>query len=208
MKSMRCRRRLDDGHLLGLSCSWTVRTVKVFAYRLVLTLQVSCTVLAGGCGSADSIPLCSDVDWIGRYDEAQLTGAPTLSAMQIAPGDPLTVAVPVDANTRDVRVHIWPLDPSVPGTSGKAETNGGEIVEVRMVETNLTPGLYLVGTLVLNGAHSSPWPIVGYDTRDPALPYVLSRHQVPEFSDKCVTEIAAPTLTVVNNASDPERPFD
>ena len=33
-----------------------------------------------------------------------------------------------------------------------------KIVEVRMVETNLAPGLYLVGTLVLNGANSSPWP--------------------------------------------------
>ena len=201
MKCMRCGKRLDRGQVLGLSCSWTVRTVKVFGYRLVLALQVSCAALVASCGT-ESIPLCSDVDWVGRYDHAQLTGPPIFSAQQIAAGDPLSIAVPVDVNTRSVRVNIEAIDGSVPGARGSAETEGGEIVDIGVNNTDLAPGAYLARILVLDGESNSLEQVGHYDTHDAETPYVLSVSTAPEELDTCVTAIAAPTFTVVASSLD------
>jgi hypothetical protein len=173
--------------------------MQFLSLRLVLALQVSCAALAGGCGGAEGIPSCSDVDWIGRGDHPQLTGVPTFSAQQIAAGDPLSIAVPVDLNTRSVRVIIEAIDGSVPGARGSAVTDGGEIVEIGVDNTDLSLGVYLAHTLVLEGDDTPT--IANYRTADPEMPYVLSISIVPEVSDKCLTDIAAPTFTVVTDAS-------
>jgi hypothetical protein len=144
-----------------------------------------------------TIPLCSAVDWVGRFDPAQLTGAPTFSAQQIAAGDPLSIAVPVDVNTRSVSVHIPSIDGSVPGAGGSAETDGGEIVEIGVNNTDLAPGVYFAHTLILD---ADDLPVVSYSTPDPEMPYVLSISTVPEESDRCVTAIAAPAFTVIADA--------
>jgi hypothetical protein len=150
--------------------------------------------------STEGVPPCTGVDWIGRLDEPQLTGPPTFSAQQIAAGDPLRIAVPVDVNTRSVRVIIEAINGSVPGSNGSAETGGGEIVDVGVDNTDLAPGVYLAMTLILRGDETL-LPVASYSTNDPQMPYVLSISTVPEESDKCLTEIAAPTFTVVTDDS-------
>ena len=169
-----------------------------------VVLQVSCTAMAGGCGGkTETIPLCRDVDWVGRSGHAQLTGAPTFSSLEIAPGDPLSIAVPVDVNTRSVRVIMVSKNQLDVGSGGEAETNGSEIVDVLMGDTNLPAGIYFAETIRLEGDGDLQRAVY---IADPESQYVLS---IPaEFNahgtDYCLTDIPPPTVLVTSNAS--ERP--
>lgn len=119
----------------------------------VLALLTLCAALEGGCGSSspEGFPACSEVDWVGRSDHAQLTGAPTFSALEIAPGDPLSIAVPVDVNTRSVRAIVESVDLPGVGSGGLAETDGGEVVDIPVADTDLPAGIYMATEISLQG---------------------------------------------------------
>lgn len=173
--------------------------------RFVLTLQVSCAAFAGGCGSEErppeSLPACSDVDWLGRTDHAQLTGAPTFSALEIAPGEPLRIAVPVDANTRLVWVSIDSVDLPGVGTGGQAETIGSEIVDIPVNSTDLPAGVYVANDISLDGERNAQFAAYISD-RDVEAAYRLSVLGTGESFDRCVTELTAPTFIVLSDGSD------
>ena len=90
--------------------------MKFVVWWLVLILPMLGSGLVAGCGT--DIPACADVSWFGRHDHAQLTGSPSFSASEIGPGDPFTIAVPVDVNTRGVTVWIRSIDETPPGSGG------------------------------------------------------------------------------------------
>ena len=176
--------------------------IKFLVFRLIVVFVTLSAPLAGGCGGkTETIPACGDVDWVGRSDHAQLTGAPTFSALEIAPGDPVTISVPVDVNTRSVRAIVVSGDLPGVGSGGLVETNGGEVVDIPVTDTNLPAGVYIAAEIVLQGDRNES---SGVYIADPGSPYVLSIDSVtdPHSSDQCVTEIAAPTFLVVSEASE------
>ena len=153
------------------------------------------SALVAGCG-ADSIPACADVDWVGSNDHAQLTGPPSFSPSEIAPGDPVTMAVPVDENTRSIFVRIFSMDATAVANAG-GETEGGETVEIPVDNTNLPPGVYAAGSIGLHGEVVGPQLGI-YLTFEFDMPYVLSIASGPESVMSCLTDISAPTFTVVS----------
>jgi hypothetical protein len=124
-----------------------------------------------GCGT-ESVPSCADVSWLGRLNHAQLTGPPSFSTSEIAPGAALTIAVPVDDITRLVRVWIRSIDGAQPAFAYSAETNGGEIVEIRIEDTDLPPQRYLADRVSLEGDIAPQF--AQYLATDSDTPYVLS----------------------------------
>ena len=174
--------------------------MKSISWSRALFSLVFALGLIAGCGT-DSVPSCADVSWLGRLNHAQLTGVPSFSAAQIAPGDPLTIAVPVDVNTRGVRAWIRSVDEAPPGSASLAETDGGEIVEVSVEDTNLPAGVYVAGIIGLDGEIAPQ--TVSYAVDDLSMRYTLtvsSGTEAPGLS--CVTDMLAPTFTVaVENAS-------
>ena len=76
----------------------TPSRAKVDVFRLFLALLV----LGAGAGcSGDDLPLCVDVSW---SPIRELTGTPSFTVSQVASGDPLAIAIPVDEYTRSVSV--------------------------------------------------------------------------------------------------------
>jgi hypothetical protein len=126
--------------------------VKVDVRWLALALPV--LALVASC-SGDDLPLCAESDWHRyRHRPALLTGAPSFTASQIAPGDPLAIAVPVNEHARSVSVGIrLEDDPDAgrwPSIALQAETEGDEIVQLPLEDTALAPGIYFA-TISLEG---------------------------------------------------------
>jgi hypothetical protein len=97
-------------------------------------------------------------------------------------------------------IEFISVDQSGVGSVGVAETNGGEIVDVPLEDTNLPAGVYLAHSVGLEGDMAPQ--AADYITRDLERPYVLSIRSGPESSSLCVTLLAAPTFIVVGDTSD------
>ena len=171
--------------------------------RLVLALPLSCIALAGGygCNPTEGLPACSDVDSAGFFqDHARLTGAPTFSSLEIAPGDPLRIAVPVDVNTRVVSVGFRSENLPGVGAGGEAETIGGETVDVLVRDTNLPAGIYFAHNIVLQGER--PGEYGGYLAKIAESQYIQSTAGAGESAFLCLTDFAAAEFRVTGDASD------
>jgi hypothetical protein len=151
--------------------------------------------LVAGCGGTEGAPVCTDQWWLGRNNPASLTGAPLFSVSEIAPGDPLTISVPVNAETRSVSVGIRFVDQAGPQSGASAETDGDEIVELRVEDTNLPPGEYVADRINLWGDIAPQF--AQHITPPLGMPYVLSIFPAAEAVLSCVTDIPSPTFTVV-----------
>lgn len=165
--------------------------------RALFSFLIALALIAG-CG-AESVPSCADVSWLGNLNHAQLTGSPSFSAAQIAPGDALTIAVPVDVNTRVARVLIRSFDETPLAFAYRAETDGGEIVEISIEDTDLPPRVYLAYQISLEGEIAPQF--AQYIAADFDTPYVLSVFPAAESQLSCVTDIFAPTFTVVSDSA-------
>jgi hypothetical protein len=173
-------------------------------FRLVLALQLSCISLAGryGCNPTESLPACSDVESPGFFpNHARLTGAPTFSSLEIAPGDPLTIAVPVDVNTRSVRVRIRSQNLPGIGTGGDAETNGGESVDVLVEDTNLPASIYFADSIDLEGERSGEFASYYILNAEPLYIQSIASTNA-DGSDRCLTDFAAAQFRITSDASD------
>ena len=148
--------------------------MKSLVLTTVMVRPALCLALMGGygCNPTEILPACRDVDLAGMFpDYARLTGAPTFSSLEIAPGDPLSIAVPVDANTRSVSVLIRSQDLPGVGAGGDAETNGGEIVDVLVGDTNLPAGIYFANRIDLEGDRPGNFAVY---TANSESQYILS----------------------------------
>ena len=148
-----------------------------------------------GCG--ESTPSCAEVQWLGRFNHAQVTGSPSFSDAELAPGDALTIAVPVDDNTRVARVLIRSIEGTPAAFAYRAETDGGEIVEIPIDDTDLPPRVYLADEIILEGEIAPQF--AQYIATDFDTPYVLSVFPAAESQLSCVTDIFAPRFTVVTD---------
>ncbi len=161
-----------------------------------LILALPALALVASC-SGDELPLCADVSWLDRSRPAELTGAPTFSASQIAPGNPLTIAVPVSENTLRVWVDIGSTDETEPTiASFKVETDGNETVEFALEDTNLPAGVYVADWILLSG-DILPKDTFYYPDDDLEMPYVLGVSFAAESVARCSSSIPVPAFEVV-----------
>jgi hypothetical protein len=174
-----------------------VRKVKIDVCWLVLALLALGAGAVTGC-RGDDLPSCSDVS--SRYQvPTGLTGTPSFTASQIAPRDPIAIAVPVNEYTRLVKVKIrraedvgTGLDPIIVLT---AETNGAEIVRLPLDDTDLAPGVYFADTIYLGGDY--PDAASTYSTAEVETPYILGtrfHQELPE--DRCQSDVPVATFEV------------
>ncbi|MGB5268554.1 MAG: hypothetical protein WBN30_18330 [Polyangiales bacterium] len=134
-----------------------------------------------------------------RESAAVLSDAPSFSATDIAPGAPLTLAVPVNEFTQKVRVDVRSIDdPSVAINVPDRETAGDETVLFPLADTNLPPGVYLLQSLFLT-SDGTPDPSgdSGYQARNPDERYILYANLLGVQSKQCLTDIRAASFTVV-----------
>ena len=171
--------------------------MKFVVWWLVLILPMLGSALVAGCGT-ENVPACADVSWVDRDKAAELTGPPTFSASQIAPGDPLTLVVPVNENTLAVRVSIRSAD-EASGAALSKETDGDEIVELALEDTNLAAGVYRASFIDLSG-DILPRDSV-YRSPDADMPYTLWVSFAAESAANCLTDIPVATFTVVSEGS-------
>jgi hypothetical protein len=206
---MEGRGTLDSRLFFGLSSLPSSSAVKISYFNVWLVSSSLCATSIGGCGSTESppenppesLPACSDVDWLGRLDHAQLTGEPTFSATEIPPGEPLRIAVPVDVNTRSVRVSIASIDLPGVGTGAQAETGGGAAVEIPVKDTNLPAGVYVANKISLDGERFAQ--SAGYlSDRDVDAAYQISVFGTGESFYRCETDLNAPTFVILGNGSE------
>jgi hypothetical protein len=171
--------------------------VKIDVPWLLLALAV--LVIAGVPGCSSDLPSCAEGSW-NRGRPALLTGAPLFTASQIAPGDPLAIAIPVNEYARLVSVGIRLEDDPDAGRRPTivlaAEVDGAEIVQLPLEDTVLAPGVYFASSISL---HADDFPDMSeYATAEGEASYILSwrRHEeLPEL--RCRSDIPAPTFEVV-----------
>jgi len=158
---------------------------------LVLTLA--------GCGGSGGFPTCDD----SPRSAAELAGSPTFSAAQIAPGDPLSLRIPVSEETRQVTAFISAPEPTAPRLELAAETEGSETVVLPIDTTDLLDGTYTLSGIFLRGENPSNLPQNSiYDPQDPPNEqYVLNITFAAEQSRSCVTDIPVATFDVVSEVS-------
>lgn len=174
--------------------------MKVDVRWLALALPV--LALVASC-SGDDLPLCAESDGFRyRPRPALLTGAPSFTASQIAPGDPLAIAVPVNEHARSVGVGIrLEDDPDAgrwPSIALQAETEGDEIVQLPLEDTDLAPGIYFA-TISLEGGDAVE-DRSEYSSAQGEAPYILSWWQHFELPQRrCQTDIPAPIFEVVGD---------
>jgi hypothetical protein len=161
---------------------------------------MSSLAFTGGCGTQESapeaIPACSDVDWLSQRDIALLTATPTFSKLEIVPGESLSVQVPVNSTTRTVTVGVVPVV-KLPGVGGNedAETEGNEVVNVPIEDTNLPPGIYVARIVTLDGENGGELAVYISD-RDANARYTLSTSTSTNLLNLCTTEMVAPTVVI------------
>jgi hypothetical protein len=174
--------------------------MKVDVRWLVLALPV--LALIASC-SGDELPLCAESDWYRyRHRPAVLTGAPSFTASQIAPGDPLAIVVPVNEHTRSVSAGIrLEDDPDAgrwPNIALQVETDGDEIVQLPLEDTDLAPGIYFA-TISLEGGDAFE-DRSEYSSAQGEASYIVSwwyHFEQPQRS--CLTDIPVPTFKVVGD---------
>lgn len=164
----------------------------------VTSLMLSAT-LAGGCGSNadDGFVTCSELAANRfRSTAAELSDAPSFSATEIAPGAPLTLAVPVNEFTRKVYVSIRSADdPDIAVNVPDRETVGDETVLFPLADTNLPSGVYLLRVVFLSG--DTPPDDSDYSASNPEASYVLNAVLLADRFRRCVTDIPAASFAVV-----------
>lgn len=152
--------------------------------------------------SADSSFLtCSDLaaEWY-RTEAAELSEAPSFGAGEIASGEPITLAVPVNEFAQKVRVRIRSVtDPDVAVSVPSLDTRGNETVLFALADTNVPAGVYLLRSVFLTG------PDLGgnssYSADEAEARYVLTATPGPEVAVQCLTAIPAATFVVRDNTS-------
>jgi hypothetical protein len=174
-----------------VSVSWLVVAVPLLA------LLASC--------SGDALLSCTDDRRAHGRD--LLTGTPQFTASEIAPGDPLSIMVPVNEYTSSVSVGIrLEDDPDAgrwPSIVLEAETEGDEIVQLPLEDTDLAPGTYFASVISPSRGEDLGGGEYLEDTSDYTsaqgdAPYILSwwwHAEVPKF--RCQSDIPAPTFEVV-----------
>ena len=171
--------------------------MKASVFALSLVLPVLWFALTGGCGSEyrDNYPLvaCSDLPDNGT---AELTAAPSFSAAQIAPGDPLAITVPVNEHTAEVHAYVRSMDRETGVSFPSRETGGAETVVILAADTDVLPGVYLAWLINLTPTGSEP--SFSYSSRDPDATYELVASIAAEAGLKCVTDIPVAAFTVVS----------
>ena len=168
--------------------------------RILVTLLMPWATLAGGCASNadDGFVTCSELAAERfRARAAELSDSPSFSATEIAPGAPVTLAVPVNEFTLKVRVDIRSVDdPNIAVNVPDRETNGDEAVLFPLADTNLPSGVYLLRVVFLTG--DIPPSDSGYGASKPEEPYVLTAILLAEQFEQCLTDIRAASFTVVS----------
>ena len=157
--------------------------------------------LVASCGG-DELPLCAEGTGDRVHLPAILTGTPSFTASQIAPGDPLAIAVPVNENTIAVGVGIRLEDDPAPGRwpniSLSTETDGAEVVQLPVDDTDLAPGVYYAN-ISLHG-EQAPEDNSEYTSPQGGVPYILSwwdHFEKPQRS--CQSNIPVPMFEVVGD---------
>lgn len=166
---------------------------------LLVILLMLWAPLAESCGSNadDGFVTCSELAAERfRSTAAELSDAPSFSAAEIAPGDPLTLSVPVNEFTQNVSVSIRSVeDPNIAVDVPGRETQGDETVLFPLADTNLPLGVYLLRVVFLIG--DIPPSDSGYEASQPGASYVLNATLVPHVLTQCRTDIPAASFTVV-----------
>jgi len=168
--------------------------------RLSIASATLLAVLLTGCetdihqGSYRVVP-CSELSE-RRSAPAELTGAPAFSDAEIAAGDPLTLSVPVNGNTRAVRVHIDSADDPTIGAAASGETAGAGIVVLQVQDTELPAGTYWASRLFLESQDRSTIGDSVYLALAAADRYRQSASLSPGESLACNTEIPTASFTV------------
>lgn len=167
---------------------------------LLLFVPAVCVVLTGGCVGTE-IPACADVSWLDYDRQPVLTDAPKFSADEVTAGAPLTIVIPVDTNTRAVRVAIGPAgeDPILQFYS--ADTDGDETVEISIDDTDLPAGDYAARRITLTGENNPGPQSAGYRADGPDSLYVLAIPFQVETVRRCIAAILAPGFSVTNEKS-------
>ena len=175
--------------------------MKVDVRWLVLALGVF--ALIAGCSSGE-LPSCADSASGGYRDRpALMTGAPSFTASQIAPGDPLAIVIPVNEYARSVSVGIrLEDDPDAgrwPSIGLQEETVGDEIVRLPLGDTDLAPGIYFASSISLE-ADDVFENGTDYSAAQGDSAYVLAYW--PHFEQpqlRCRTDFPAPAFEVVED---------
>ncbi|MGB5811346.1 MAG: hypothetical protein WBG86_12490, partial [Polyangiales bacterium] len=153
------RSRLLRLLIFGLTAfRWCAPSVVTMQFRTSLLAVTACLLgasLGGACGGGEDaiLPCTGDERRSGRA--ALLTAPPSLTASQIEPSDPISLAIPVNDDTRLVSAGIRRDDGSdegrVPSISRQAATNGGETVFLSLEGAELAPAAYRVTSISLGG---------------------------------------------------------
>ena len=188
------------------------------SWRLVLGLLA---VTFGMSCSGDELPPCDEVSWLDRQGGAKLTGDLSFSASQIVSGDPLTVRVPVNEHTTEVRLSTRLADgaavrslragihgdelvelqsTNAPVAALSTETDGDEVVELALTSSDLAVGVYFLDFIHLSGnVFPDDTTYRVWDTTlDEATTYVISVDFAAESGADCQSNIPVATFEVVN----------
>lgn len=170
---------------------------------LGVALIVACS--SGTDGTDGDLITCSELAERGyRSPAAELTDAPSFGAGEIAPGEAVTLAVPVNEFAEMVDVDVRMEDPDagidIPINIPSLDTEGDETVVFTLTDTNVPPGRYLLRTVFLTGP---AWPSDSlYAASEPEAPYILVVSTGIETFDRCETAIPAPSLVVTDAPSE------
>ena len=108
---------------------------------LVFSVWSVVLVIGSGCGEGRPLQACADVSWYPR--NPHMTAPPGFSASQVAPGDPLSVTIPVNAEASSASVGIrladdpdW--DPRG-GITAQGPTLGNDRLRLPILTDDLAP---------------------------------------------------------------------
>lgn len=138
-----------------------------------------------GCDT-EGLASCADVSWLelAGTGRAELTDAPSFSSSEIARGEPLALEVPGNESTQGVRAAIRSADDANVAQL-MTETDGDEVVQLSLDDTDLEPAVYLAYFIALESGSfpNSIW----YTAGGIGAPYVLNMAVAPELRRSCVT---------------------
>lgn len=167
---------------------------------LWVALIVACS--SGTDGTDGDLITCSELAERGyRSTAAELTDAPSFGAGEIAPGEAVTLAVPVNEFAERVRVDVRYLDdPDVGINIPSLDTEGDETVLFTLTDTNVPPGRYLLRTVFLKGPTGGSDSL--YAASEPEAPYILGAFASIEELERCETAIPAASFIVTDAPSE------
>jgi hypothetical protein len=172
--------------------------VKGNVWWLVVAVTLLASVASCG-GSGYAVPFCTGVSWLNRPMPAEMTGAPSFTASQVAPGDPIALAIPVSEYAQSVSARIRFAGPPAGSIATlAAETVGNETVHLALENTDLSPGVYFADFIQVAGA-DSPAGTSYWDSGGVALPYILNVVTGGDGGPSCESDIPIPTFEVVGD---------